>query len=133
MSLRGAKKADPQRRIVRRALGEVAYELGDHKEAQQELLAYRRLTGDRRLDHLIAETYRLLGRPDRALEFLDDVGPADVPPPVYAEILVARARSQAATGRTPQAVAMLTRALRDASPPLRPVFVAAIGELRASP
>lgn len=105
-------------------------ELGDLKEAQQELLAYRRLTGDLRQDAKIAETYRLLGKPQRALEFLDHVGPADLPPPLYVEILVARARAQADAGRRPQAVAMLTRALRDASPPQRPLLVQVIGELR---
>lgn len=128
--LRAAKQADPQRRVVRRALGEVAWELGDHKEAQQELLAYRRLTGDYRQDATIAETYRLQGRPVRALEFLDEVGPADLPPPIYVNIIVARARAQADAGRRPQAVALLTRALRDASPPQRPLLVQVIGELR---
>lgn len=131
-ALRAAKKADPQRRVVRRALGEVAAELGDDKEALQELLAYRRLTGDHRHDPMIADCYTRQGRPARALEFLAPLGPADLPPPIYAEVLVARARAQAAAGRGSQAVAMLTRALRDASVPQRPLLAGVIAELRAA-
>src|SRR5438132_5698754 len=83
--LKGARRAGIKAKIVaprsawvRENLGLLAFELGDLHEAAQELLAYRRFTGDHRHDAVLAECYRRQGKPTRALDLLAEVKRSDV-------------------------------------------------------
>ena len=66
--MRGYEALDTElQQIVREQLGLLAFDLEDLHEATQELMTYRRLTGDHRHDPTIAECYRRQGKPARAL------------------------------------------------------------------
>jgi len=66
-----AKQAANRSPTVREIRGVAAYLTGDFKEALSELQAFRRLTNSVVHDARIADCYRGLGRPLRAVEFLD--------------------------------------------------------------
>src|SRR5437899_6280673 len=68
-----AKLVAPRSAWVREQLGLLAFELEDLHEATQELMAYRRFTGDHRHDPTIAECYRRQGKPARALDLLAEM------------------------------------------------------------
>ncbi len=70
-----AKAAAHRSPTVREALGIALYATGDFKQALAELQTFRRLTGSTVHDAQIADCYRGLGRPERAVTFLDEAGP----------------------------------------------------------
>jgi predicted Zn-dependent protease len=110
-----AKQAAPRSAWVREQLGLFAFELGDLHEAAQELLAYRRFTGDRRHDAIIAECYRQQGKPERALELIADLDRSTIPARAWIESQIVRARALVDTGRPDAARTLLTAAARGAS------------------
>src|SRR5439155_466722 len=63
-----AKELAPRSGAVREVLGMALYRAGRFQEALRELQAYRRLTGRLDQNHLIADSHRALGAPDKALE-----------------------------------------------------------------
>ncbi|MGZ4138470.1 MAG: hypothetical protein ACXVQ7_03085 [Actinomycetota bacterium] len=125
-----AKQAAPRSAWVREQLGLLAYTLEEFHEAVQELLAYRRFTGDHRHDPAIAESYRRLGKPARALELLAELKRADVPAKIWVEGQIARARALADTGRTETARTLLKAAVREARPADRAPLLEAWNDLR---
>lgn len=103
--LEGAKRAAPRSGSVRELLGVVHYRLGNWREAARELAAYRRLTGRRDQDHLYADAERALGRPEKAVEILDDLTPAEAGSEErWVEAVIVRASSLADLGRPEEAV-----------------------------
>lgn len=95
---------------VRETLG-LAYYHADHwQEAARELLAARRMTGSSAQNHVIADAYRALGRPERSLEICDEVRRDAVDPEVWAEVTIVAASALADQGKLEQALARLTRA-----------------------
>jgi hypothetical protein len=110
-----AKHAAPRSAWVREQLGLFAFELGELHEAAQELLAYRRFTGDHRHDPMIAECYRREGKPERALTFISELQRAAVPPRTWIEAQIVRARALVDTGRADTARTLLQAAARGAS------------------
>ena len=107
-----AKEVASRSPSVRKFIGVSAWHMGRWHEAAQELLAYRRFSGDRSLDPAIAECYRRLGRPQRAKDFLADLDPAEVAAPVWADAQVVRARSFADGGNWEMGRDLLESALR---------------------
>lgn len=69
-----AKRVANRAPVVREIRGVAAYLSGDFKEALSELQTFRRLTGSPVQDARIADCYRGLGRPLRAIEYLDQHG-----------------------------------------------------------
>jgi tetratricopeptide (TPR) repeat protein len=124
-----AKLAAPRSAWVREQLGLLAFALGDFHEAAQELLTYRRLSGDHRHDPAIAESYRLQGRPTRALDLIEEVRRSDVPNRVWVDVQIARARALADTDRRAAAEVLLREAARAASGPDRARVLEAIRDL----
>jgi len=110
-----AKLAAPRSAWVREQLGLLAFETDQLHEATQELLTYRRLTGDRRHDPTIAESYRRQGKPARALELISELRRSDVSKRVWIDAQIARARALADTDRRPAAEILLKEAARDAT------------------
>jgi predicted Zn-dependent protease len=121
------KQAAPRSPWIREQLGLVAFSLEDWHEAGQELLAYRRFTGDHRHDAAIAETYRRQAKAARALEFLSELKQGDVSAKAWTDVQVVRARALADTGRTDAAITLLKQAARTTSDK-RPI-IEAIAEL----
>src|SRR5207237_10228187 len=79
------------------------------------LFTHRRLSGDRRHDLSIAESYRRQGKPARALDLIGELRREDVPRRVWIDAQIARARALADTERTDTALILLTEAARDAT------------------
>ena len=107
------KLVAPRSAWVREQLGLLAFETGELHEATQELLAYRRLTGDHRHDPTIAESYRRQGKPARALDLIAELKPSDVSRRIWIDAQIARARALSDTDRTDAALVILKEAARD--------------------
>lgn len=109
-SLAERAKASAQRSgRVRELLGLALYHAGNYREAVRELLTYRRLTGLVDQNHVIADCYRALGRPERALEVCHEVAPERVSPEIWAEVLIVSASTLADQGDLERALAQTDR------------------------
>jgi tetratricopeptide (TPR) repeat protein len=105
-----AKSLAPRSGRIAELLGLAYYHAGRWKDALRELLSYRRMTGLPEQNHVIADCYRALGRPDRALEILSEVPPDSTPPDVWAETMIVAAGALADKGQIDRALATLSRA-----------------------
>lgn len=105
-----AKALAPRSARVRELLGLCLYRAGGWQQAVQELLAFRRMTGSLEENYVIADAYRALGRPDRALELIGEVPRRQVPPDVWAEVMIVAAGALADKGELEQALMRLSRA-----------------------
>jgi tetratricopeptide (TPR) repeat protein len=70
---------------VREFLGLAYYSAERWREAARELSAFRRISGSSEQDPVIADTYRALGKPQKALEMVDEMERGRVSDPVYFE------------------------------------------------
>jgi tetratricopeptide (TPR) repeat protein len=70
---------------VRELLGLALYREARYRDAARELAAYRRLTGADDQNPVMADCYRALKRPERALELCYEIDPASVPEAVAYE------------------------------------------------
>jgi tetratricopeptide (TPR) repeat protein len=104
-----AKDQAPRSGRVRELLGLALYHGGNYKQASQELLTYRRLTGSVEQNHVIADCYRALDRPDKALEVCSQVSRKAVSPEVWAEVLIVAAGAAADKGDYVRALKHLDR------------------------
>lgn len=95
---------------VRELLGLASYRAGDYRDAVRELLTYRRFTGHLDQNHVIADCYRALGRPDRALEVCHEVIADRVSPEVWMEVVIVAASTLADQGDLEKALAQTARA-----------------------
>jgi tetratricopeptide (TPR) repeat protein len=95
---------------VREVLGLAYYRLGRWQDALTELKSYRRLSGRRDQNHLIADCLRGLGQPEQAVPVAEEAirDPA-VPPEARAEAAIVAAAALADQGRFPEALAVLRR------------------------
>lgn len=105
-----AKTHAPRSPQVCELLGLSLYHAGNWKEALSELLNFRRLTSSVEHNHVIADVYRALGRPDRALETTAEVSPADVTREVWVETMIVASGALADKGDLNRAITMLARA-----------------------
>lgn len=104
-----AKTQAPRSVFVRELLGLAYYNLGRWREATRELAAYRRLSGERDQDPSLADAERALGRPEKAIELLEDLDPSEVGAEVYTEGLIVRAGALRDLGRASEAVEVLRK------------------------
>lgn len=111
--LKATKDVANRSAAVREALGRLHYESQRWHEAVQELLAFRRFTGQHRHDALIAEAYRRLGRPQRTIEVVREMPASDVSEQVRVEAAIAASRAYMDLGKTVLANATLDKAAAD--------------------
>jgi tetratricopeptide (TPR) repeat protein len=90
----------------RELLGLAYYRAGRWQEAARELSAFRRLSGAPEQNAVLADCYRALHKPERAVELCDEVTPAS-PPEVYYEANIVAAGALADLGRLDDAIARL--------------------------
>ena len=92
----------------REFLGLAYYKSGKFPEAARELAAFRRLSGSTDQNPVLADCYRAIGKPDKALQYLDEVQPT-APPEVYFEANIVAAGALADMGRVEEAIERLER------------------------
>ena len=92
---------------VREFLGLAYYSAERWKEAARELSAFRRIAGSTEQNPVIADTYRALGKPEKAIELIDEMEPGQVPEPVYFEGTIVGAGALTDLGRVDEALACL--------------------------
>ncbi|MBW3590829.1 MAG: MFS transporter, partial [Actinobacteria bacterium] len=86
-----AKANAPRSAMVQEILGLSLYHLGSWKEALTELMSYRRISGGRDQNHVIADCYRALDRPEKANEICAEVSQTEVSAEVWAETMIVAA------------------------------------------
>ncbi len=94
---------------VREFLGLAYYRAGRWKEAARELAAYKRISGSTDQNPVLADCYRAMGRPERALELCGELRFKDSEPPVYYECAIVSAGAFADMGEVDAAIALLER------------------------
>jgi tetratricopeptide (TPR) repeat protein len=102
-----AKALAPRSGAVREVLGLALYRRGRFREALRELQAYRRLTGRKDQNHLIADSHRALGQPDKAVQAVREAIRARLPDEVRAEAAVVGGAVLADLGRYEEALTLL--------------------------
>jgi tetratricopeptide (TPR) repeat protein len=105
--LERAKHHAPRSPTIRALAGLVRYHRGDWREAARELATYRRLSGRSDQDPLYADALRALGRPEKAVQVLEELDAQEVPEEVYVEGLIVRSGALRDLGRTQEAVELL--------------------------
>ena len=85
---RAARQLAPRVAACREAVGLCAYEAGEYGEALAELRAARRMNGSGEHLAVMADCERGLGRPERALRYLDDPDAGRLDPAAFAELRI---------------------------------------------
>jgi len=104
---RDAKGLAPRSGAVREVLGMALYRTERFREALRELQAYRRMTGRVDQNHLIADSYRALGAPEKAVEPAVEAMGSQIPEEARVEAAVVGASALADLGRFTEALGML--------------------------
>lgn len=94
---------------AREFLGLAYYQAGRWKEAARELAAFRRLSGSNEQNPVIADSYRAMGKPEKAVEIVDQISRGEVEPAVYYEGQIVGAGALADLGRVDEAVERLRK------------------------
>jgi tetratricopeptide (TPR) repeat protein len=103
-----AKAMAPRSGAVREVLGISLYQVERYREALRELQAYRRITGRADQNHLIADSHRALGSPEKAVEVAREaLRIRAVPEEARAEAAIVGASALAEVGRFDEALALL--------------------------
>jgi tetratricopeptide (TPR) repeat protein len=105
--LEWAKLLAPRSAAVREAYGVASYAAGDFATAHAELVTYRRLTQRQDQNHLLADSARATGKPDKVAEYVEAMEAADVVPDRVAEGLIVLAGTKADRGDLRGALAVL--------------------------
>ncbi len=92
---------------AREFLGLVYYQAGRWQEAARELAAFRRMSGSDEQNPVIADCYRALGKPDKAVELCDQMIAGDVEPAAFYEGAIVAAGALADQGRIDEGIARL--------------------------
>jgi tetratricopeptide (TPR) repeat protein len=104
-----AKRMATRSASVREVLALALYEQERYREALTEMQAYKRMSGRADQNHIIADCYRALGQPQKAVQFADEAVRARIPDEARAESVVVGASALADMGKVDQALAMLHR------------------------
>jgi tetratricopeptide (TPR) repeat protein len=91
----------------RELLGLAFYRAGRWQEALRELSTFRRLSGASDQDPVLADCYRALGKPEKALAVCDEIRQGSVPAAVAYEGSIVAAGALADMGRLDEAIARL--------------------------
>jgi tetratricopeptide (TPR) repeat protein len=93
----------------RELLGLALYRAGRWQEAARELSAFRRLSGTTDQNPVLADSYRALGKPEKALALCDEIEPDRVPVAIAYEGEIVAAGALADMGRVGEGVERLER------------------------
>jgi tetratricopeptide (TPR) repeat protein len=105
-----AKDLAPRAPAAREVLGLALYQLERFPQALSEMQAYRRMSGRPDQNHIIADSLRAVGRPDRAVPLAEEVLKAKgVPLSAKAEAVIVAASALADQEKFDQALGMLRR------------------------
>jgi tetratricopeptide (TPR) repeat protein len=105
-----AKELAPRSAAVREVLGLALYEQRRWQEALSEMQAYRRMSGRADQNHIIADCYRALNRPEQAVPLAEEaLTSRSVPIAAKAEAVIVAASALADIGRFGQALGLLRR------------------------
>lgn len=102
-----AKSLASRSGAIREVLGIALYRAERFRDALRELQAYRRLTARVDQNHLIADSYRALGVPEKAVEPALEAVRAQIPEEARAEAAVIGASALADLGRFTEALGIL--------------------------
>ncbi|MGH2749953.1 MAG: tetratricopeptide repeat protein [Actinomycetota bacterium] len=91
---------------VRELLGLAYYRSGRYKEAARELSAFRRIAGSTEQNPVLADCYRAMDKPERALELCDEID-RSIPEPVRYEGAIVAAGALAEMDRIDEAIARI--------------------------
>jgi len=91
---------------VRELLGLAYYRDGQFKQAARELSAFRRLAGSTEQNPVLADCYRAMDKPERALELCDEMDPS-VPEPIRYEGAIVAAGALTDMDRIDEAIARI--------------------------
>ncbi|MEA2452676.1 MAG: hypothetical protein QOG04_1386 [Actinomycetota bacterium] len=94
---------------ARELLGLAYYRTGKWVEAAKELTTFRRISGSTEQNPVIADAYRAMGKPDKALEFCLEIDRKAVEPAVYYEGVIVGAGALADQGRLDDGISILQR------------------------
>ena len=94
---------------AREFLGLAYYRAGKWQEAARELAAFRRMSGSNEQNPVIADCYRAMGKPEKAIGICDEMDPRKVEPAAYYEGAIVAAGALADTGRVEEAIERLRR------------------------
>lgn len=94
---------------AREFLGLAYYHAGRWQEAARELAAFRRMSGSNEQNPVIADCYRALGKPEKAIEICDEMDPRKVEPAAFYEGAIVAAGALADTDRVDEAIERLRR------------------------
>lgn len=92
---------------ARELLGLAYYKAGRWQEAARELTAFRRFSGSTEQNPVIADCYRATKKPEKSLEFVDEIEQGSVPEAVYYEGQIVAAGALADMGLLDEAIARL--------------------------
>ena len=104
-----AKRLAPRSIAVRELLGVSLYRAGRYRDALRELQAYRRISGRLDENHLVADSYRGLGMPEKAVPLAREAVGAKLPEETRAEAAIVGAAALADLGRFDEALSLLHR------------------------
>ncbi|MGH2699694.1 MAG: tetratricopeptide repeat protein [Actinomycetota bacterium] len=91
---------------VRELLGLAYYRDGQFKRAARELSAFRRIAGSTEQNPVLADCYRAMAKPERALELCDEIN-SSVPDPIRYEGTIVAAGALTELDRTDEAIARI--------------------------
>lgn len=94
---------------ARELLGLAYYRAGRYSEAARELSAFRRFSGSAEQNAVLADSYRALGKPERAVELTDEIDPARVEEAIVYEGAIVAAGALADMGKLDDAIARLEK------------------------
>ena len=94
---------------VREVLGLALYRAGEFREAIRELQAYRRMSGRQDQNHVLADSFRATGAPERAVPLAEEAMRSHAPDEIRAEAAVVAGAALADLGRYEEALALLRK------------------------
>ncbi len=94
---------------VRELLGLAYYRAGKWPETVREISAFRRIAGTQEQNHVLADAYRAIGKPDKAVELCDQVSGKEVDEQVFFEAQIVGAGARSELGDLDGAIARLER------------------------
>ena len=113
---RAAYKSAARIDVVREALGLTAYATGRYSEALRELRTYRRMSDDYTHVPLEADSERGLGRPEKALRFIDGIPLQRLKPEGQIELALVTSGARAETGNSEGGLSVLEKIIVDNLP-----------------
>ena len=102
-----AKALAPRSGAIREVLGIALYRTGRYRDSLRELQAYRRITGRADQNHLMADCYRALGSPEKAIPLVREAIRSRLSDAVRAEAAVVGASALADLGRFTEGLSLL--------------------------